>query len=208
MVGGIGNDRYIVDNAADKVDETGGTGTDTVFSSVTFNLTANGTTVKGDFENLTLTGTGAINGTGNAATNIIHGNAGANKLDGGGGNDTIAGHGGNDTVTGGAGDDSIDVAEGNYTVRIASTLDGHDVISNFDGDATGGQDTLNLDTLFDSLSIAGADRAGRVTLTPGSGVVDVSVDASALHDGSNVITVATLNTADTITVGQDVVVGT
>jgi len=69
------------------------------------------------------------------------------------------------------------------------------VISNFDGDsAGGGQDTVDLDALFDSLSIAGPDRAGRVTLTPGVGAVDVSVDVSALHDGSNVITVATLNT--------------
>jgi Ca2+-binding RTX toxin-like protein len=207
MVGGIGNDTYIVDNAADKVDETGGTGTDTVLSSVTFNFTANGTTVKGDFENLTLTGTGAVNGTGNAFNNIIHGNDGANKLDGGLGNDTLTGGLGNDTVTGGGGNDQIDTADGNDTVRFTSVLDGHDVISNFDGDATGGQDTVDLDALFDSLFIAGADRAGRVIFTPGSGTVDVSVDASALHDGSNIVAVATLNTNDAITVGQDVLVG-
>jgi len=94
-------------------------------------------------------------------------------------------------------------------VRFTSVLDGHDVISNFDGDsAGGGQDTVDLDALFDSLSIAGPDRAGRVTLTPGVGAVDVSVDVSALYDGSNVITVATLNTTDAITVGQDVLAGT
>jgi len=208
MVGGAGNDTYVVDATADKIDETGGTGTDTVLSAITFNLTANGTTVKGDFENLTLTGTGAINGTGNAFDNVIHGNDAANKLDGGAGADTITGHGGNDTVTGGAGDDLIDVDGGNHTVRFTSVLDGHDVISNFDGDATGGQDTIDLDALFDSLSIAGADRADRVILTPGTGTVDISVDASVLHDGSNIVTVATLNTTDTITVGQDVIVGT
>ena len=201
MIGGAGNDTYVVDSTADKVDETGGTGTDsdTVLSSITFNLTANGTTVKGDLENLTLTGTGNINGTGNGFNNVIEGNAGINKLDGGGGDDTITGHGGND---------QIDVGNGNDTVRYTGTLDGHDVISNFDGNATGGQDTLDLDGLFDSLSIGAADRAGRVTVTPGVGAVDVSVDCSVAHDGSNVITVATLNTTDAITVGQDVLVGT
>jgi Ca2+-binding RTX toxin-like protein len=198
MVGGADNDTYFVDSAADKVDETGGTGTDTVSSAITFNLTANGTSVKGELENLTLTGTGTINGTGNSFDNIIHGNDKANKLDGGGGADTITGHGGID---------QIDVVNGNDTVRFESVLDGHDVIANFDGDAAGGQDTVDLDALFDSLSIAGPDRAGRVSLTPGVGTVDVSVDVSALHDGSNVITFGTLNTIDAITVGQDVLVG-
>jgi len=158
--------------------------------------------VKGSFENLTLTGAGAINGTGNSFNNVIHGNDAVNKLDGGGGDDTITGHGGNDL---------IDVGNGNDTVRFTSVLDGHDVISNFDGGLGGGQDTVDLDALFDSLSIATPDRAGRVAVIPGSGTVDVSVDVSALHDGSNVITVATLhlaNPADTVTVGPDVVVGT
>jgi Ca2+-binding RTX toxin-like protein len=202
MAGGAGNDTYSVDNMADKVDETGGTGTDTVLSSITFNLTANGTTVKGDFENLTLTGTGAINGTGNAFNNAIHGNDAVNKLDGGGGDDTITGHGGNDL---------IDVVNGNDTVRFTSVLDGHDVISNFDGDAAGGgQDTVDLDALFDSLGFAAPDRGALVTVTPGggAGTFDVNVDVSALHDGSQIITVATLNTTDAITVGQDVLVGT
>src|SRR5262249_40544823 len=210
MVGGIGNDTYIVDSVLDKVDEGSGSGIDTVLSSVTFNLTANGTTVKGALENLTLTGTGAINGTGNADNNILQGNSGANKLDGGAGDDTINGHGGSDTVTGGAGNDQIDVGEGNHTVRFTSVLDGHDVIANFDGDSTGGQDTVDLDALFDSLTIAGPDRAGRVILTSGVGTVDVDVDASPAHNGSNIVHVATLNLAnpaDAITVGQDILVG-
>jgi Ca2+-binding RTX toxin-like protein len=208
MVGGLGHDSYIVGSTGDKVDETGGDGTDSVFSSVTFSLVANGTTVKGDFENLFLTGTGNINGTGNDFNNLLVGNTGNNKLDGGLGDDTITGNTGNDTVTGGAGNDVINLFDGNDTVRFVSALDGHDLISDFDGNATGGQDTVDLDALFDSLAIAGPDRAGRVTLTPNGGNVDVSIDISALHDGSNVITVATLATTDAITVGQDVLVGT
>jgi Ca2+-binding RTX toxin-like protein len=212
MIGGVGSDTYVVDNVGDVVDELSGgpTDIDTVNSSIAFSLLA-GATVRGSIENLTLTGAGAISGTGNELANHLIGNAGANALFGGGENDTIDGGGGNDIVTGGAGDDHINVGTGNDTVRYTSTVDGHDVIDNFDGTAGGGQDVLNLDVLFDSLGILAADRAVRVSTLPSSGSVDVHVDVSALHDGSNVITVATLNLAnpaDLITVGQDIVVGT
>ena len=62
-----GNDVYVVDNAGDIVDESiaGSTGIDTVQSSISFSL-ANTARVLGAVENLTLTGTGNINGTGNA----------------------------------------------------------------------------------------------------------------------------------------------
>jgi len=43
------------------------------------------------FENLTLTGTAAINGTGNKANNILKGNSGNNNLNGGAGKDTLTG---------------------------------------------------------------------------------------------------------------------
>ena len=46
---------------------------------------------------LTLTGTAAINGTGNSNDNTIHGNSANNLLNGGLGGDTMAGGGGNDT---------------------------------------------------------------------------------------------------------------
>jgi Ca2+-binding RTX toxin-like protein len=91
-----GNDTYVVDNALDVVDETGGSGIDTVQSSVTFNL---GSTAdaKGTVENLTLTGSAAINATGNGSANTLTGNAAANVLNGAGGADTLKGLGGNDT---------------------------------------------------------------------------------------------------------------
>src|SRR3569623_1560276 len=81
LSGGLGNDTYVVDNTADVVTENLNEGTDTVQSSVTYTLGNN-------VENLTLTGTAAINGTGNTLDNILTGNSLANVLTGGLGDDT------------------------------------------------------------------------------------------------------------------------
>src|SRR6185436_10733278 len=81
MAGGAGDDTYVMDNAGDTVTENANEGTDLVQSSVSFTLGAN-------IENLTLTGTSAINGTGNSLGNVIAGNAGNNVLTGGAGDDT------------------------------------------------------------------------------------------------------------------------
>jgi Ca2+-binding RTX toxin-like protein len=89
MHGGAGNDTYIVDNTGDIVDESDGSGIDTVVSSITFSL-ADTAKTKGSVENLTLSGTAAINGTGNALDNTIMSNAGNNVLAGGNGIDTVS----------------------------------------------------------------------------------------------------------------------
>ena len=105
MIGGAGNDTYVVDNVGDVTTEGSGAGTDNVQSSVTWTLGTN-------LENLTLTGTSAINGTGNSADNVLIGNSGANTLNGGLGNDTLTGGGGADSLIGGAGNDTYWLARG------------------------------------------------------------------------------------------------
>jgi Ca2+-binding RTX toxin-like protein len=99
LTGGLGDDTYVVDNAGDLVTEFANEGIDTVQSSVTYTLTAN-------VENMTLTGTSAIQATGNALDNILMGNGGNNTLTGGGGNDTLNGGAGTDSLVGGVGSDT------------------------------------------------------------------------------------------------------
>ena len=99
LIGGIGNDTYVVDNTGDIVTENAGKGIDLIQSGVTYTLGAN-------VENLTLTGSTAINGIGNELDNYLTGNAGANVLTGNSGNDTLDGGTGNDIMIGGIGNDS------------------------------------------------------------------------------------------------------
>ena len=74
--------------------------TDTLKASVTTTLPVN-------VEGLTLTGSNAINGTGNAGNNVITGNEANNVLNGGAGNDLLAGAGGSDSLNGAAGFDIL-----------------------------------------------------------------------------------------------------
>jgi Ca2+-binding RTX toxin-like protein len=95
MTGGAGGDTYVVDSTKDVVNETiansKGGGIDTVESLVTFSLAT-----RVNIDNLTLLGSGDINGTGNALANTILGNSGKNILDGGTGADILKGGAGND----------------------------------------------------------------------------------------------------------------
>lgn len=121
LIGGKGNDVYTVDNTADVITENANEGTDAVNSSVTYTLSSN-------VENLTLTGTTAINGTGNASDNTLTGNSAVNILTGGAGKDVLDGKAGNDTMIGGTGDDT-------YTIDVTT-----DVITE---NANEGIDTVN-----------------------------------------------------------------
>jgi Ca2+-binding RTX toxin-like protein len=98
MLGGGGNDIYIVDNAADVVTEVAGGGSDRVEARVNWTLGAN-------FEDLGLGGSANLTGIGNDAGNAILGNAGNNRLEGRGGNDMLDGKAGADVMLGGVGND-------------------------------------------------------------------------------------------------------
>src|SRR5262249_18620732 len=117
LIGGLGDDTYIVDNAGDVVTEAANAGSDTVKSSISY-------AIVGYVENLVLTGTADINATGNALNNILIGNAGANLLNGGGGGHSMAGGQGNDVyVIDNAGDVVTELAgEGTDEVRSSIAI--------------------------------------------------------------------------------------
>ncbi|QNT69179.1 beta strand repeat-containing protein [Defluviicoccus vanus] len=154
LVGGAGGDVYVVDSTSDTITEAAGGGIDTVQSSVTFSLAG-----IAEVENLTLTGTGAINGTGNALANTLTGNAASNRLTGLDGNDTLNGGAGVDTLVGGAGND-VYVAESTTDTIIEA--------------AGGGIDTVQSSVTF---SLAGIAEVENLTLT---GTAAVNGTGSAL----------------------------
>ena len=116
MVGGSGNDVYVVDNTRDQAIELMNQGNDLVHSSINYTLTAN-------IENLTLTGMGALAGTGNALANVINGNTSNNRLNGLSGNDTIQGGAGNDILDGGVGIDRMIGGVGDDVYVVDNTRD-------------------------------------------------------------------------------------
>ncbi len=132
MVGGVGDDTYVVDNTGDVVAELAGEGVDSVKSSITWSLGDN-------LEDLTLTGSSAIDGTGNELDNIIVGNSAGN---------TLAGHEGNDLLDGGAGADAMSGGTGNDTYIVDNI---GDVVSENSGEGTDQVESSITYTLNDNL---------------------------------------------------------
>ena len=172
MVGGAGNDTYVVDSTSDVVTEAAGAGNDTILSSVTYTASAN-------VENLTLTGTAAINAAGNTLDNVMTGNAGNNVLDGGGGNDTVSYANATAAVsvslnltaaqaTGGAGADTLSNFENLTGSAFNDTLTGNAGANILTGGA--GDDVLK--------GLAGADVLDG---GDGSDTLDYSNSASGVH---------------------------
>ena len=151
LKGGAGDDTYVVDNAGDVVVENASEGTDTVNASVSYSLADN-------VENLTLTGSTAINGTGNALNNVLVGNSAANVLDGGAGNDTLDGGGGSDYLKGGIGSD----------VYLFARNFGNDTIEDVDATA-GNMDALYFDSSISSNGVSVARMGDSLTLAVAAG---------------------------------------
>ncbi|HTU10086.1 MAG TPA: choice-of-anchor I family protein [Allosphingosinicella sp.] len=190
MAGGTGNDRYLVDDAGDIVNELTGEGTDRVFASATYALAA-GTSV----ETLSTdwnAGTDAIDLTGNDLANTIFGNAGLNSLTGGAGNDLLDGKEGNDILSGGADDDTLYGREGNDTLRGGT---GTNYLAGGAGD-----DNYVVDSAGDTVAETAGEGTDRVyasvsyTLRGGMAVETLSTDDDAGTGAINLTGNALANT--------------
>ena len=113
--GGLGDDVYLIDDADTDIREFLNSGTDTVRSSVSYDLDSN-------FEQLVLIGGKNLKGGGNELANAIHGNSGNNVLRGQAGNDDLLAGKGKDRLFGGTEADLFHFATG----------DGKDTIMDFE----------------------------------------------------------------------------
>ncbi len=172
--GGNGNDRYVVDDVLDDIDEAGFTGTDSVDASISVTLEA-------EFENLTLSGAANLTGTGNAAKNTIKGNDGANALNGLGGKDKLIGGDGDDTLTGGADADVLTGGAGADRFFFFNPAEGTDKIQDF----ASGVDKVQIDDFgFTGLSLGLMTAANFVALAGNTATAPVGV-AQVIYDTGN-----------------------
>ncbi|MDB5431758.1 MAG: Hemolysin-type calcium-binding region [Caulobacter sp.] len=194
MIGGQGGDAYVVDNVGDVISELADGGVDTVNASVSYTLTA-------ELETLILSGTAAINGTGNGLDNKIAGNAAANVIDGGAGDDQLTGGDGADRLIGGLGNDKIDGGLGADAMIGGAGNDSYvvdnaaDTITEL---ANGGSDTvsataswvmsLEIETLTlggtGAINGTGSAQANKITGNGAANLLDGKAGDDALSGGA------------------------
>ncbi|MEI6643950.1 MAG: calcium-binding protein [Novosphingobium sp.] len=192
MVGGLGDDSYVVDNVGDVVTELAAQGTDLVTSAVTYTLSAN-------VENLTLSGSAVINGTGNGDANVLVGNSANNVLTGLGGNDTLNGGSGNDTMVGGLGDDTY-VVDATGDVVTEAVGEGTDTVQTVLAAYTLAANVENL-TFTNSSAHSGIGNALNNVITGNSGndVLDGGAGADTLIGGAGNDSYVVDNASDVVT---------
>jgi len=218
LLGGKGNDTYVVDDVGDVVTEDLNAGTDLVKSAIDYTLTDN-------VENLTLTGSGDIDGTGNALKNVLLGNDGDNVLDGGDGIDSLKGGNGDDTyvvdlvavgtgaaakakledsvteaATADSGNDTLSLRAGDLVLTNATTLALGKTLENIDISATG-SNLLNLTGNAAANEMTGNDAVNKLDGGLGNDTLtgglgnDVFIFSKALNAATNVDSITDFSTA-------------
>ena len=161
MIGGAGNDLYLIDNNFGKIIEAAGGGVDGISSDVSTIDLGNFANV----ENLSFSATTASVGIGNALNNIIEGNNGTDSLVGKDGNDTLNGGAGKDTMDGGNGDDTY-VVDNADDVIVEGVGPGKDTIIGRTTVIDLGLDAFNIENVLletGGLSVFGNALANKIT---------------------------------------------
>jgi len=169
MTGFAGDDKYVVDDVIDVVNEGVGGGTDIVYARGSYTLSA-GAEVE-VLSAVSQSATTAMNLVGNGLAQTIYGNVGANYLDGAGGADVLIGLGGNDVyVVDGASDYVAEGAGGGRDVVYASAsfaLGAGEEVEVLSTISTAGTTAINLTGNGLSNEIYG--NAGANTINGGAG---------------------------------------
>ncbi|MGH9197143.1 MAG: calcium-binding protein, partial [Acidimicrobiia bacterium] len=199
LLGGVGDDTYVIDDTGDVVIESAYEGLDTVKSSLSYTLGA-------DLENLILTGSAILNGTGNALDNALTGNSAKNTLTGGAGNDLLDGKAGVDKLYGGLGDDTylvdntgdvvtenpgegVDTVKSSVTYTLGANLENLTLTGSSNRSATGNA----LDN-----TLTGNSAANTLTGLAGNDLLDGGAGADTLRGGLGNDTYVVDNTGDKV----------
>ncbi|TAU30025.1 hypothetical protein ELI47_02385 [Rhizobium ruizarguesonis] len=126
LIGGAGDDTYIVDSLGDIVVEATDGGVDRILTD----LAAYSLAGIANVENLVLRSNGNSTGTGNNLDNMITSGTGNDTLSGGAGNDTLDGGRGADSLTGGTGNDIYVVYDVGDTI-IENADEGIDTVQTY-----------------------------------------------------------------------------
>ncbi|WMJ09929.1 calcium-binding protein [Nitrosomonas sp. sh817] len=176
MTGGAGNDIYWTDHLEDNVIEYPLEGIDIIRSSISYALTSN-------VENLILTGTEKITGSGNELDNELTGNSADNVLIGNAGNDKLDGKSGADIMYGGD-DDDIYIVNHPGDLAVEPFSGGHDTVIASVAYTLG--DHLENLTLSGASAIAGAGNSENNAITGNKAANDLwgrAGDDSLFGDG-------------------------
>jgi Ca2+-binding RTX toxin-like protein len=140
LVGGTGDDVFIINNSNDQISFSSWHGNDTVYSSVSYTLTAS-------VAYLTLTGSADLTATDDSGYVTLTGNAG---------NDTLIGGSGADTLVAGTGIDTLVTGTGNNTLVINNVHDVIEVSAGAGSDTVESSVSYTLQRSLDTLELTGS----------------------------------------------------
>ncbi|MBI5107138.1 MAG: M10 family metallopeptidase C-terminal domain-containing protein [Rhodocyclales bacterium] len=143
--GAVGYGSTAAHRISDVVLELADQGTDTVNSSIDYQL-------PGNVENLMLAQAGNVSGFGNGLSNHMDGNSGNNEISGFAGNDSIVGGFGNDTLIGGVGNDNLNGGFGLDVAVFSGARAGYSIVKSGSVYTVTDIDSANGDDGIDTLT--------------------------------------------------------